>query len=134
MCQYGVHIPGYVRHSSLGLCVWFQRRSDTKQTWPGMWDSFVGGGLTEGYGVTETAVKARLSIRDHLPDLTQHTTTPTANTTTTTTATTTTQHNNTVKTIKFMSYDCSCSIATYDSPELRRHGKRPMSQVTSVIS
>ena len=55
--QYGVHITGYVRHSQLGLCVWFQRRSDTKQTWPGMWDSFVGGGITEGFTVLETVVK-----------------------------------------------------------------------------
>jgi len=55
--SYGVHITGYVNHSSKGLCVWFQQRSKTKQTWPGMFDSFVGGGLTEGYGVLETAIK-----------------------------------------------------------------------------
>ena len=33
--QYGVHITRYVRHSSLGLCVWFQKRYDTKALWPG---------------------------------------------------------------------------------------------------
>lgn len=55
--SYGVHITGYVNHSSKGLCVWFQQRSKTKQTWPGMFDSFVGGGLTESYGVRETAIK-----------------------------------------------------------------------------
>jgi len=55
--QYGVHITGYVRHSSMGLSIWMQRRSSTKQTWPGKLDSFVGGGLSEGLGVLETAVK-----------------------------------------------------------------------------
>lgn len=55
--QYGVHINGFVRHSSLGLCLWLQRRSATKQTWPGMMDNFVGGALADGVGVLETAVK-----------------------------------------------------------------------------
>eukprot|EP00092_Neocalanus_flemingeri_P020596 GFUD01022315.1.p1 GENE.GFUD01022315.1~~GFUD01022315.1.p1 ORF type:complete len:341 (+),score=120.96 GFUD01022315.1:46-1068(+) len=55
--QYGVHINGYVRHSTMGLAIWLQRRASTKQTWPGVLDSFVGGGLAEGVGVLETAVK-----------------------------------------------------------------------------
>jgi len=54
---YGVHITGWVRHSSLGRCVWLQRRSSTKQTYPGKLDNFVGGGLAAGLGVRETAVK-----------------------------------------------------------------------------
>jgi len=54
---YGVHINGYVQHSSLGLCLWLQKRSLNKPTWPGMMDSFVGGGLSEGLGVLETAIK-----------------------------------------------------------------------------
>ena len=33
---FGIHITGYVNHSTRGLCVWFQKRSETKQTWPGM--------------------------------------------------------------------------------------------------
>ena len=33
--QYGVHINGYVKHSTMGLSIWMQRRSTTKQTWPG---------------------------------------------------------------------------------------------------
>lgn len=32
--QYGVHINGYVKHPTKGLCVWLQQRSATKQTWP----------------------------------------------------------------------------------------------------
>merc|ERR550532_2405140 len=55
--QYGVHINGYVNHSSLGLCLWFQKRSLTKPTWPGMMDNFVGGGLSESMGVLEAAIK-----------------------------------------------------------------------------
>jgi len=55
--QYGVHINGYVQHSSMGMSLWMQRRSSSKQTWPGKLDSFVGGGLAEGLGVLDTAVK-----------------------------------------------------------------------------
>lgn len=33
--NYGVDINGYVRHPEKGLCLWFQKRSATKQTWPG---------------------------------------------------------------------------------------------------
>lgn len=55
--KYGIQINGYVRHSGLGLCLWLQKRSVLKPTWPGMMDNFVGGGVTEGLGVAETAVK-----------------------------------------------------------------------------
>lgn len=53
----GVNITGYVRHATLGLCIWLQQRSETKQTWPGMWDSMVGGCLSVGFGVKEAAIK-----------------------------------------------------------------------------
>lgn len=55
--NYGVDINGYVRHPTRGLCIWLQQRSDTKQTWPGKWCEMVGGGLSVGYGIEETAVK-----------------------------------------------------------------------------
>merc|ERR1719347_873258 len=55
--QYGVHINGYVNHPEHGLCLWLQRRSPNKPTWPNMLDSFVGGGLSEGNSVMVTAVK-----------------------------------------------------------------------------
>lgn len=55
--NYGVDLNGYVRHPEKGLCLWFQKRSKTKQTWPGKWDNLVGGGLSVGYGVKETIVK-----------------------------------------------------------------------------
>jgi len=55
--QYGVHINGYVQDNEKGMSLWIQRRSKNKQTWPGKLDSFVGGGLTEGLGIIETAIK-----------------------------------------------------------------------------
>ena len=55
--KYGVQINGYVRHAVLGMCLWLQQRALTKPTWPGMMDNFVGGGVTEGLSVMETAVK-----------------------------------------------------------------------------
>lgn len=39
--NYGVDINGFVNHPELGLCIWLQRRSPTKQTWPGKWDNMV---------------------------------------------------------------------------------------------
>jgi len=57
MRKYGVQINGYVNHSSFGLCIWFQKRSPTKPTWPNMMDNFVGGGLSEGISVLDTAIK-----------------------------------------------------------------------------
>ncbi|TRY75519.1 hypothetical protein TCAL_11207, partial [Tigriopus californicus] len=39
--QYGIDINGYVNHSVEGLCLWLQKRSSRKPTWPGMWDNFV---------------------------------------------------------------------------------------------
>jgi len=55
--QYGIHINGFVRHSTRGDCLWLQRRSPTKQTYPGLLDSLVGGGLASGMTVGETVVK-----------------------------------------------------------------------------
>ncbi|XP_046407687.1 uncharacterized protein YJR142W isoform X3 [Ischnura elegans] len=55
--KYGVDINGYVNHPEKGLCIWLQRRSSTKQTWPGKLDNMVGGGLSVGYGILETAIK-----------------------------------------------------------------------------
>ncbi|XP_066993580.2 uncharacterized protein [Anabrus simplex] len=55
--NYGVDINGYVMDPEKGLCIWLQQRSATKQTWPGKWDNMVGGGLSVGYGILETAIK-----------------------------------------------------------------------------
>nr|CAG4643973.1 EOG090X06MA [Lepidurus arcticus] len=55
--QYGVDINGYTHHPSLGFCVWLQKRSVTKPTWPGALDNMVGGGLSVGHSIIETALK-----------------------------------------------------------------------------
>lgn len=40
-----------------GLSIWLQKRSANKQTWPGYWDNCVSGGLSVGFGISETAIK-----------------------------------------------------------------------------
>ncbi|XP_055372183.1 uncharacterized protein LOC129606103 [Condylostylus longicornis] len=67
--KYGVDINGYVKHPTQGLCIWLQQRSNTKETWPGKWDNMVGGGLSVGFGIIETAIKEaaeEASIPNHL--------------------------------------------------------------------
>lgn len=41
ICNYGVDINGYTKDPVKGLCIWLQRRSRTKQRWPGRWDNMV---------------------------------------------------------------------------------------------
>ncbi|CAB3364682.1 Hypothetical predicted protein [Cloeon dipterum] len=55
--QYGVDINGYVLCPERGMCVWLQKRAASKQTWPGKLDNMVGGGLSVGFGILETALK-----------------------------------------------------------------------------
>lgn len=55
--QYGVNLNGFVRDAEKGLCVWIQRRSQQKPTWPGKLDNMVSGGLTSGLGVLEAMHK-----------------------------------------------------------------------------
>ncbi|KAJ3033435.1 hypothetical protein HK097_004849, partial [Rhizophlyctis rosea] len=46
---YGCHLNGYTRDAQTGeLKMWIARRSKTKQTYPGMLDNIVGGGLPAG--------------------------------------------------------------------------------------
>ncbi|KAI1158585.1 NUDIX hydrolase domain-like protein [Nemania serpens] len=42
----GVHVLGFRRDGDNGMKLWIPRRSPTKQTFPGMLDNTVGGGLT----------------------------------------------------------------------------------------
>ena len=44
---YGVHMTGFVRTDG-GMKIWVPRRSATKQTYPGMMDNTVAGGLSAG--------------------------------------------------------------------------------------
>ncbi|XP_065210409.1 uncharacterized protein LOC135838629 [Planococcus citri] len=57
ICNYGVDINGYVNDPEKGLCIWLQKRSLTKQRWPGKWDNMVGGGLSFGHNILQTAHK-----------------------------------------------------------------------------
>ncbi|XP_037077579.1 uncharacterized protein YJR142W-like isoform X2 [Pollicipes pollicipes] len=67
--QYGVDLNGYTRHPDKGLCVWIQRRSLQKPTWPGKLDNMVSGGLSSGLGLVEAMRKEaweEAGIPDHL--------------------------------------------------------------------
>ncbi|XP_072181593.1 uncharacterized protein [Diadema setosum] len=55
--QYGVHVNGYCRHPTKGLCLWIGRRSPTKQTYPNKLDNIAAGGLAAGLGVKECMMK-----------------------------------------------------------------------------
>ncbi|XP_065155557.1 uncharacterized protein [Atheta coriaria] len=70
--NYGVDINGYVKHPTMGLCLWLQQRSATKQTWPGKWDNMVGGGLSVGHGILETAHKEAMEEASIPSDLMQN--------------------------------------------------------------
>ncbi|KAJ8609795.1 hypothetical protein MRB53_038944 [Persea americana] len=45
---YGAHLTAYVRDKSGSISIWVPRRSKTKQTWPGMLDNTVAGGISAG--------------------------------------------------------------------------------------
>ncbi|RUS19473.1 NUDIX hydrolase domain-like protein [Endogone sp. FLAS-F59071] len=55
--SYGVHLNAYIRDENGDLNMWIARRSPTKQTWPGMLDNCVAGGIAHGLAVYETVVK-----------------------------------------------------------------------------
>jgi len=53
--QYNVHINGIYGNNSEEPYLCLQRRSASKQTWPGMLDSFVSGGISAGSNLLESA-------------------------------------------------------------------------------
>ncbi|EXJ84583.1 hypothetical protein A1O3_05253 [Capronia epimyces CBS 606.96] len=53
---YGVHLTGYVRTDE-GMKIWTPRRSLTKQTYPGMMDNTVAGGISTGERPFECLVR-----------------------------------------------------------------------------
>ncbi len=53
---YGVHLNGYVRKNG-AIFLWIGRRSRTKQTYPGMLDNAVAGGLPHGLTARECLIK-----------------------------------------------------------------------------
>ena len=53
--QYGVNINGFVRDGDGAVeAIWLQRRAADKQTWPGMLDHLVGGGLEQYYSLVDS--------------------------------------------------------------------------------
>jgi len=53
---YGVHLTAYVKNES-GIKIWVPRRSKTKQTFPGMLDNTVAGGIASGEDKFESLVR-----------------------------------------------------------------------------
>lgn len=54
---YGVHMTAYQRTVDGAYEIWVPRRSDTKQTFPGMLDNSVAGGLAVGEGPWEGLIR-----------------------------------------------------------------------------
>ncbi|KNC99157.1 uncharacterized protein SPPG_05414 [Spizellomyces punctatus DAOM BR117] len=56
--SYGCHMNGYQRDPQTGeMKMWIARRSKTKQTYPGMLDNLVGGGLAAGVDPLSNIIK-----------------------------------------------------------------------------
>ncbi|KAK2865406.1 hypothetical protein FQN49_003602 [Arthroderma sp. PD_2] len=55
--SYGVHMTVYTKDAENGIQVWVPRRSRTKQTYPGMLDNTVGGGIATGEEPFESLVR-----------------------------------------------------------------------------
>ncbi|KAL1934912.1 hypothetical protein VTP01DRAFT_4052 [Rhizomucor pusillus] len=55
--QFGAHLNAYVREPDGTIKLWVARRSRTKQTWPGMLDNCVAGGITYKQSTKDTIVR-----------------------------------------------------------------------------
>ncbi|XP_008411215.1 thiamine pyrophosphokinase 2 [Poecilia reticulata] len=55
--RYGVHINGYTVNGSGEISMWLARRSNTKQTYPGLLDNMAAGGLAADVGIKHTLIK-----------------------------------------------------------------------------
>ncbi|KAK2737433.1 hypothetical protein FQN57_007523 [Myotisia sp. PD_48] len=55
--SYGVHMTAYTKDKTNGIQIWVPRRSKTKQTFPGMLDNTVAGGLATGEQPLECLVR-----------------------------------------------------------------------------
>ncbi|KZZ89479.1 hydrolase, NUDIX family protein [Ascosphaera apis ARSEF 7405] len=66
--SYGVHVTAYVEDEK-GLRIWVPRRAKTKQTWPGMLDNSIAGGLASGEKPFECMLREaseEASIPEHI--------------------------------------------------------------------
>lgn len=57
LVTYGVHMTGYVWNGALDLRIWVPRRSLQKQTYGGMLDNTVAGGIASGETPVETLIR-----------------------------------------------------------------------------
>ncbi|EZF74552.1 hypothetical protein H105_03753 [Trichophyton soudanense CBS 452.61] len=55
--SYGVHMTVYTKDEKKGIMIWVPRRARTKQTYPGMLDNTVGGGIATGEPPFESLVR-----------------------------------------------------------------------------
>ncbi|KAG0222738.1 hypothetical protein BGW41_005863 [Actinomortierella wolfii] len=71
---YGVHINGYVKKGPRpqDVDMWIARRSLTKQTYPGMLDNMVAGGLAYGHSPQYTVVKECMEEASIPKEIAQH--------------------------------------------------------------
>ncbi|KAI8967446.1 NUDIX hydrolase domain-like protein [Mycotypha africana] len=54
---FGVHINAFTRDENGHILMWVARRAKTKQTWPGLLDNCVAGGISYSYSVKDTMIK-----------------------------------------------------------------------------
>ncbi|KAG1418534.1 hypothetical protein G6F59_008197 [Rhizopus arrhizus] len=54
---FGVHLNAYVVKEDGEIYMWIARRAKTKQTWPGLLDNCVAGGITYQYKIKDTIIK-----------------------------------------------------------------------------
>ncbi|KAG1052144.1 hypothetical protein G6F55_006336 [Rhizopus delemar] len=57
VATFGVHLNAYVVDEQGSTLVWVARRAKTKQTWPGLLDNCVAGGISYQYKIKDTVVK-----------------------------------------------------------------------------
>ncbi|MGH0133428.1 UNVERIFIED_CONTAM: hypothetical protein FKN15_032318 [Acipenser sinensis] len=55
--RYGVHVNGFTRQPDGQLAMWVARRSLSKQTYPGLLDNMVAGGIASQKGIRDTLIK-----------------------------------------------------------------------------
>ncbi len=69
--SYGVHMTAYVREGDQ-LKIWVPRRASSKQTYGGMLDNTVAGGISQGETVTESLIREAEEEASLPNDLIQH--------------------------------------------------------------
>ncbi|OZJ04735.1 hypothetical protein BZG36_01808 [Bifiguratus adelaidae] len=71
ICQFGSQLNGYVKQDDT-IKVWVAQRALTKQTWPGYYDTMVGGGIPYGQTPLECMVRECMEEASIPESLTKH--------------------------------------------------------------